>query len=323
MRPLFSEEIVSLADIRETNDAFRITTEADKDTGSLVRSLTTVGLITPLILKKGASGEYIIVTGFRRLDALKSLNINETRCHLLPPETDDLTCLQLSIADNACQRKLNPGEQVRAMDRLATYFDDADRLRETAASLSLPSSRAEIDKLKAAAGLPPGIFDYLSRGQIPLSIAVALARVAEAPAIILADIFEALKMGVNKQREVLTLTEEIAVREGKTLLQVLTEEGLRQIIDDEQVDRGRRDGNLRVYLRQRRFPAIMQKQEWFARQIKSLKLGNRMTLTPPDNFEGPDYVLRLTFKNMEELEAHYRRLADIIDNPEVIKEILG
>mgnify|MGYP006304247559 CR=1 FL=1 len=322
MRPLLTEDTVFLADIRETNDAFRITTEVDKDSEQLVASLAEVGLMTPLILKKDASGGHIIVTGFRRLAALKTLGVDAALCRLLSPDTSALDCLKLAITDNVFQRPLNPGEQARALSLLAPFFDDPDHLREMAASLLLPSSRAEIDKLQKAAGLPSRLFDYFTCEQIPLSIAVILAGLDESAALMLADIFTGLKLGVNKQRESLTLIEEIAVREDKTLMQVFEDDSLRQIVDDDQADRGRRAADLRSWLRQRRFPAITQKQAWFSKQNKALKLGNRMSLSPPANFEGVDYILQMTFRDLEELETHARRLAEIAGNP-TMKELLS
>lgn len=321
MPPRFDDGPIPLAEILVDDDAFRVSTDIDKNNDLLKASIAEAGLLSPPILRKKPEG-YQVVAGFRRLACLKMLGENDVAARLLPPDTDDLACLKLAILDNTGQRPLNPGEQARAISRLALFFDTSRALCEAAAGLSLPANPAVIERLQLAAALPEKVFGYFTGEVILLSIAVDLARMEADTAIRLADLFAALKLGVNKQREVLTLLEEIAAREDKTLSQVLAEEGLRQIVDDDQADRGRRAADLRVYLRQRRFPAITQKQDWFAQQVRSLKLGKRLSLLPPANFEGADFTLQMTFRDLAELQDHARRLAEVIESP-AMKEILS
>ncbi len=301
-------------------ETFRITTEGDKDREQLVHSLTAVGLLAPPILRPGKTKTYLVVAGFRRLTCLRRLGISMVSARLLPAETEDLTCLKISISDNLLQRSLNPGELARALTKLTALSKSPQDLRRTAAELCLPANPGLIEKFRIVSGLPEKIFDYFSQEWIPLAVASRLAALEPETALVLADLFADLRLGLNKQQEMLTLIEEIAAREEKTCWQILHEQGLRRILEAEDKDRGRRAAEIRNYLQERRFPAITRKYAHFARQAQTLIPGSRMRFSPPHNFENTDYSLQLLFKDPAELEEHGRRLTEIIHSP-ALKEL--
>jgi ParB-like chromosome segregation protein Spo0J len=315
----FSEGVVSFTDILFDDHAYRITTKNDKDDSALQQSIAEVGLLSPPIMQASGHGTYRVVTGFRRLAALRRLNLAATPCRLLDPGTEAMICLKISIADNAWQRHLNPGEQARAIYKLSLMVDHPDHLRQTAAALGLPSTPDAIGKLLAVHSLPPVIFDLVSTGALAFSTALSLAAMEEQAAIALASLFADLRLGVNRQREALSLIQETVAAEDGSCLRLLEEMRHQNVmINDPEADRGLRSERFFRFLHHRRFPHISRAGEEFAGKVKALKPGTRARLSPPADFEGTDYTLLLNFKNKKEIDGHMALLqriaaSDLID----------
>ncbi len=316
----FSERVLPLAHILPDDYSWRITTEKDKDDSLLRRSIAEIGLLSLPILQPLGHEAYRVVTGFRRLAALRNLKMLNAPARLLDSAADALTCLKTAIADNAWQRPLNPGEQARAVYKLSLVIESAEDLRRTLSGLGLPSTPAAVKNLTTVHSLPEIIFDHVSAGDIAFSTALSLAAMDVQSAVALALFFADLKLGGNRQREALLLIDEISAAEDITCSRLLEEPEIREIAEAAEADRGRRCERFFRYLRRRRFPHITEAEEIFAAKVKTLKPGPRAKLTPPADFEGADYSLHLTFKGRKEIRAHMALLQRIADSDLVNRE---
>jgi ParB family chromosome partitioning protein len=301
----FSERMIPLADILLEDQLFRITTDEDKSMEPLAASIAEVGLLSPPILRAVEGGRFQVVSGFRRLTALKILGLTSAACRVVEEGTDRLTCLKLSIADNVSRRSLNPVEQALAVDKISALVQDTGRLCALLSGLGVPISPSLVEKFKALLQLPQPVLTHVARETIPLSVAPLLVPMKEPDARALAEIFATLRLGTNKQREVAVLVREIAAREGTTVSGLLEKDkAIQDIFNGPQTDRGLQAARLRAYLEKRRFPALAQSQEHYRQLEKQLKLGRRARLCPPQHFEGPDFILELTFSDMTEFRRH-------------------
>ena len=302
---------VPLAQINLHNDVFRITTRDDVD--DLVASIPHAGLISPPLLTKQKS-EYAIVGGFRRVAACRELEWNEVVARILRPELDNLDCLRLAIADNALQRPLNLIETSRALQKLSSFFANLKQLAETASTCGLPANHSIIEKVKDLCLMPQPIQDGVLKDTLSLTMANELAALEPDTAVDLALLFDQLKLSLNKQKEMVTLINEIARRDDILMSQVMAHESFQQIVGDKNSDRGQKTRYLRAFLRQWRYPRIVQAQKDFERHEKKLKLGPDIKLIPPKEFEGNAYTLKLNFSSLAHLKALLSRLENIILN---------
>ena len=140
-------------------------------------------------------------------------------------------------------------------------------------------------------------------------------------AIAFVRIFEQLKIGLNKQREILTMVKEIGRRDGLSSQAVMAEKLFIEIMAQRDLDRGQKSRQLRAYLRRRRYPRIVEAEKKFNFHLKNLNLGNGIKLIPPKEFEANLYGLNLTFTNLEQLKALQTRLNRIIQLPDFKKII--
>jgi ParB family chromosome partitioning protein len=297
---------VQLSQIDLQNDEFHITTRDDVD--DLLPSIRYAGLTTPPLLIEQTSG-YTIVSGFRRVAACRKLGWNEVFARILGPEQNHLEYLHLSIADNALQRPLNLIETSRAFQKLASFVDSPKQLTEAALICGLPSNYSVISKVKDLCLLPQAIQNCILSDTISLTMANELARMETDIAVEFADVFEQLNLSLNKQKEMVTLVSEIAHRQDISIRQVLSQESLKSIINDEDLDRGQKGRQLRDFLRQWRFPRIVEAERYYNIQLKKLRLGQDIKLIPPKEFEGTAFTLIINFTSL----AHLKISQSILD----------
>ena len=212
-------------------------------------------------------------------------------------------------------------ETSRCLRKLSFYFADTGHLAESASRLGLPDKPAIIDKIKNLSLLPWPIQSSILTDTISLAMAKVLESMESDLAIAFVRLFEQLKIGLNKQREILTMVKEIARRDGLSSQAVMAEKPFIEIMTDRKIDRSQKSRQLRAYLRRRRYPRIVAAEKNFESHHKNLNLGNNIKLIPPREFEANLYELNLTFSDLEQLKALQTRLKRIIQHPDFKKII--
>ena len=314
-----TEQTVLLERIRLEDKTFQVTTEAA--IGTLAASIARLGVMHPPVLLADDSG-YGVVCGFRRIAACKSLGLSRISARLLSPDTDKLTCVQLAIAENSMQRPLNLIETSRALVLLSGVYPDPDDLRQAAGVLGLPDNFSAIHKLRQLSGLAPEIQEGVLSNVLSMAMALELGQMEKSSGIGLSTLFGYLKLGLNKQREILTMIQEIAFREHLTVKDVLNAPELQQIMVHEKWDRSQKTVHLRQYLRRRRYPSITSVESDFEARVRSLDLESGMALIPPRDFEGTTFSFHLNFNNLDELQHRLSRLTEVSSSP-ILNEILN
>jgi ParB family transcriptional regulator, chromosome partitioning protein len=306
-------QTVPLASINLQNDDFRITTREDVD--ELATSIQHDGLINPpTLIQKHPSG-HVIVSGFRRVHACQKLGCNDIGARILHSEADHLDCLRLAIAENALQRHLNLIETSRAIQKLSAFFAGDIQLAETAATLGLPANPSILNKIKDLCLLPWPVQCSILNDSVSLSMAVELEKLDPDSAVAFARLFEQLKFSLSKQKEILTLVDEIAQRENSSVRQVMKDPRFPKIIDNEDLDRTQKGSQIRSFLRQWRFPRISEAERNYQIHHRQLRLGNDIKLIPPKDFEGTTYMLNLNFTSLADLMELRNKLDQLIVHP--------
>ena len=309
---IFLEETVDLARIDSGDGAFRITTR--RRTDDIRHSIPIIGLLNPPFVGATADG-YRIVSGFRRIAACRETGRNRVRVRILPEGTDPVICVRLAVADNALQRPLNLIEQSRALNLLATVFSDPVQMNTSASLLGLPAHPALVKKILPLCRLPETIQEGILTGGVTLAIAEALQRYEPETAVVLVRLFEGLKLGLNRQREVLGLLDEIAAREDTPLLDVLNDRPVQEVVSDPETDSARKSSRFIDLLKRRRYPYIYRKADAFQRDVARLKLDSGIHLNPPKQFETGRYTLSVTFSTAAEYADRIESIVKLADHP--------
>ncbi len=210
-------------------------------------------------------------------------------------------------------------ETSRALKLLDDFGPDNQQRREAAEALGLPISRSLTLKVKKICRLPLPIQKGILTDTINLSMALELGGLDPATAEGLVWLFDQLKVGLNKQRELLLLLKEIAGREDTSIPQLIAGKSLQEILNNAEMDRAVKRQKVRSHLRQRRFPAITEAETDYRKLVRQLKLGNSINLIPPKDFEGNTFSMTLRFNNRQELSDLTKRIEKIIQHPALDK----
>jgi ParB family chromosome partitioning protein len=314
-----TEQTVELERIHLEDKTFQVTTEAA--IGALAASIDRLGVMHPPVLLADNSS-YRVVCGFRRIAACKSLGLSSISARVLSPGTDILTCVQLAIAENSLQRPLNLIETSRALVLLSGVYPDPDDLRLAAGVLGLPDNFSAIHKLRQLSGLAPEIQEGVLSNALSMAMALELGQMENSSGIGLSTLFGYLKLGLNKQREILTMIQEIAFREYLPVKDVLNAPDLQQIMVHEKWDRSQKAVHLRQYLRRRRYPSITSVESDFDARVRAMDLESGMVLIPPRDFEGTTFSFHLNFNSLGQLQHRLSRLTEVSSSP-ILNEILN
>jgi len=316
----FENKIVSLSSLDLSDHTFRITT--DRSVVELTESLNSLGLIhPPLLMEKGRM--FTVLSGFRRIQAGQDLGWPDLPARVADPGTEKTECALVAIADNALQRQLNLIEVSRALNLLAKFFHTPEMLAKTAASLALPGNLAVIRKIQKLCRLPQSVQELIVAETVSLSMALDLEKISHEACIAYAEIFSKLRLSLSKQREIFTLVKEIAMREDKDNLAILAEAEISRILSDENLNHTQKTQKIRFYLKQRRFPVLVEAKGKFEDFKRKLSLGNNFQLIPPPDFEGNQYAIRLNFDNLDELKSHRSALTGLIEHNHFNKILNG
>ncbi len=302
-------ETVRLSDIG-SDERFRITTRTDND--MLRESIRYAGLISPPILLQMLSG-FMIVCGFRRISVCRSLGMTDIPARIMPIGTGDVECVKLAITDNALQRSLNLIEISLSLNLLSPFSDNEKELSRVATSMGLPSNLSLIRKIKPLCLLPISVQQGILSESVALPIAQELQGMTDQESVAIAEMFRELNPSLNKQREILTLIKEIALRENISL-STLTGQ-FEDMIKDPDADKNQKIQKIRLCLKQRRYPALSRAEADFERVVKNLHLGSGLDLIAPKYFEGREYTVALRFKTLEELRQNASRLDRMMLDP--------
>lgn len=314
----FDFQSVPLTRIDPDDETLRITTQTALS--PLAAGITRAGLINPpVLLPRG--GQWVVVCGFRRIAAVRQLKWTQLPARILSPETPHADCVRMAIADNAFQRPLNHIETSRALALLSTTIPEPLERTRIARELGLPSAPSLIEKLIPLCRLPDVVQKGIVANTISLPVAERLGGLDTDVAIFFGDLFNSLNLSLNKQREVLTLSEEISLREDRSLMSVFQEGPIHDTLNDPDQDRSQKAGAVRRQLKLRRYPHLTRAKDDFESAIKSIKFPNTVKLTPPADFEGTRYTLHLSFSGLSELHSH-RSIFELIEGHPTLRRLI-
>lgn len=311
--PGWTETVVPLERIDFSDERFRITTRPCDET--LVASIRTCNLVNPPILRESPPG-LIVVSGFRRVEACRRAGFSRIRARVLSASVNDADAARWAVADNAFQRSLNPVEASRVVTLLSRIHPDPGTLADAATRMGFPLHRALVEKLKILERLPQPVLETVASGLVALPTALELATLDPGTAVELTVIFRDLRLGLNLQREILLLITEIARREDAAPLDILNAPYLERILTNKRLDRVQKSQKIRRYLRRRRFPHLVKREDAFNEWVKKLHLGPGVVLSPPRDFEGPAFSLHLQFKTLHELSEKQAAIQRILEDPD-------
>lgn len=145
----------------------------DVEIANLAESISSVGLIQPIILRKADAGRFQIVAGERRFRATKNLGKASIKAIII--NADEETNFSIALIENVQRQNLDPIEEAKAYRLLINRF----KLKQQDVAKKVGKERATIANSLRLLTLPENIQEAVSAGVISQGHAKVIASLEE------------------------------------------------------------------------------------------------------------------------------------------------
>ena len=276
------------------------------DMTPLADSISRIGLVnSPILIEKGEGGaevEFTVVSGLRRIDALKRLHVERFPCRIIPAETPALQCLLINLYDNLTVRELNAVETGMALTRLVELLPMEDVVTFYMPLFHLPSHPKTLHLfMQIENELEKRTKDLLAGGDLSMKAAKLLLEMDSADREAFRRYFSNIQFSRNQQTQFIDFVNDLSHIENSGIQELLDDHALTEIRDDEHMNNPQKAKALIKLLRSRRVPRLVKAEKGFRHMVEKLKLPTGYHMAPPPFFEGPHYKLEISFSDGKDL----------------------
>jgi len=132
----------------------------------------------------------------------------------------------------------------------------------------------------------------------------------------------ALKVGENHLRDLMDWLEEISLRDGLQVRQILGDGSIATLESDPRLGRADKLKRIKDQIRRRRFPRLAQTEDSIRARVHELKLQPEIRVTVPPGLEGGRLRVEFDAASQDELQRLVARLADATGK-DAVREIFG
>jgi len=128
---------------------------------------------------------------------------------------------------------------------------------------------------------------------------------------------QTLKLGENHFRDLLDWLEEIALRDGVGLCEVLKGESFVNTLSDPRLGRNDKLKRVKEELRRLRFPRLSRIEDEIRRKIRDLKLKPQIQMSVPPGLEGGFLTVQLKATSFQELKHQLQEVEEALEREEM------
>jgi hypothetical protein len=280
------------------------------DNSKLINSIEKIGLINkPCILKRNDQSVDII-TGYRRILALKELDIEEVYCFdLTNSGLSDYELFMFALHDNLFSRKyFTYIEKSMIINILNRLVEDKDIIYKVCSLVDV--NRKDYPVLIKINLLDDNIKQAISDSILHIKTIELLLQMEASDIILISYWINKLKLSYNYQLQFIDYINDISRIHKFSISSLMNEEFFISLLTDDKKNIPQKSKELMDYLRVRRNPNISRYQENFEKKLKKLNLPSNVRVMNPVFFESEGYKLEIDFNNGDELNEILIKLTD-------------
>ncbi|MBW2095255.1 MAG: ParB/RepB/Spo0J family partition protein [Deltaproteobacteria bacterium] len=276
-------------------------------------SLKTGGLLNPPLLLKSGAGDFLIVSGYRRITALLELGHKHLPARILEEDQISfLDALLINFYDNLATREFNPVEKGMVLARLAGYLTEEQLLGDYMGLRRLSPRRSILKNyISFDRDLDEPMKQALAGGTISELTAATLLALPTEERNAVAELFSRLTFNVNQQKQLIELLADNSRITGISLAEMVRTKPFLNILASPSMNRPQKARALLALLRSWRFPRLTRAEKVFKKRVAKLKLPREVRIQPPPYFESEFYRMEISFRNGKELKDLIRQLGNI------------
>jgi hypothetical protein len=308
---------ISIKEIDFENETFRISEEVIS--APLTASIRKIGQLNPVVLLK-SNAQYRIVCGFRRLNALRQLNISDVFARILESGvSDSLEFFDLALWDNLSHRQLDPLEKARVLYKLKNDFGVPDRML-TRVYLARMDLKPHEQVLRAHMVLHESYPDFrrhFKEGRLTQASMEYLSTVPSSSREIIAPSLEKIRLSAGFQRKFFRLLDDLAAITGAEPGKPLEDPQVLEVLNNPRLSPAQRGENVYAILYRFRYPRVAQAEKQFMERKQSLGLPGSVRITADPYFETSDLYVEFKAHDAERFRKLAAELFEASRKPEL------
>lgn len=262
---------------------------------SLKDSIYQDGLLNPPIVREKEGG-YQIVSGWKRLISYQELGHSEVLSSVYEADFSDRDCIKVIYLDNKDRISELELSELIALHKELCSLEDEELIGEVLPYLGIPSTRKHLDRYLTLASLQKEIKDAFFEDKITIEQCQMLSELpAEDRLPILNNVLLKYKLNNNESRQVVQYISETALKDLKSVLEVINEAEI--AIEGDKIHRNQ----FRAELKRLRYPDLCAVEEKVKNRVKDLGLPKGVNLVINQYFEANDIELRIKAKSSDEI----------------------
>lgn len=275
----------------------------------LCESIRKVGLINPPLVARNQQGTFEIVSGYRRILALKALGEGESFClDLTSTLASPMERFLTGLYENLSTRKFNEIEKAMILHRLQDYVSKEEIVGSFMPLLCLPSHEGTLKFYLNLLGLEENIQKAVAREEISMSTVKALIEMGNGDRQCVFRWVSTLGFNFNQGTKLIELIKDISMREKKGVHEMLSEAPFVEIAENPRLNMPQKAKAVLETLRTRRFPRLKKAQQAVLKKVSAIPLPPDTSVHYDPNLEDPYYHLDIRFKHGKDLMKAIRRL---------------
>lgn len=274
------------------------------DLSGLKQSISAVGILNPPIVQSISDENFRIVSGWRRLMALRELDKNFCEVFVLKDTSNDLRLLELVILENLSIREFNVMEKAIIIKNLVTEFNLSDRkiVENYLPLLKLGKNPKWLGWSQKLVDFPQCVQQTFANEMLSFDLIDFLEKINSEDREHFVNIINILKLGKNRQKELAMLLADLSRIKSCSLSKLFQEVELVKIIDHEKLTNSQKTAKLFEWLKNQRYPRYSEVEKKFEYVIRSLKIPTNSQIKHSPYFESDWYTLQFTFRNLDEFK---------------------
>ncbi len=310
---------VDLCDIAQGPGPYTISYGFDLEV--LCESIRKGGLINPPLVTRDEKGGFDVVSGYRRILALKALGETKALCKdvtsVLPSPSDRFLA---NFYENLATRTFNHIEKAMILHKLRLYVAREEILASFMPLLGLPSHEETFEFYLKLISLEEAFQFTIATEEISMKGAKALLELDSGSQQVLFHWISVLKFNLNQQMKLIEYVQDISKREDTTISEILCEEPFSKILENPKWNNPQKAKKMLEILKVRRYPRLARARQVIESTLSAISLPPGVDIRYDPFLEDPKYHLRIEFKDGKDLRKTIRAL-HALDELEAIPEL--
>ncbi len=303
---------INLCDIDDDDDIYRISTE--QKNVKLYESLKTIGLVNPLVVQEKQTG-YRMVCGFQRFSILRELQAKKTEAFVLPNAQPSVDVFWYAVMDNLAIRQLNAIQVSRIISTLETSFFVSQEkiIQHYLPALGFGRNPRVYTLYKDLYELNETWQKWVIYDQTPIDVANDIRLLSKTEQEVLFNVYSALRLGKNRQREFLLLLKDVCRIHEITFLQLFEQQKVKALLDETKITSSQKADSFKVWLWEQRYPHYMKTKQKYETLLRE-NVPPRVDIQAPPFFEGEEFRVTFSFASKQEYIQRLEHLQALVSN---------